>query len=104
MFTRKDIIRTMSWVLRVLLFVGIMYFVNAQSVCAGDVSETLGKCIALYEKGDFNKAIHELKNVISELELISVDKARNEELYNANLYLGLSYLGKGQESLARESV
>ena len=104
MFTRKNIIRTISRVQRVSLFGGIMCiicFLNPQSVCAGDVSETLGKCIALYEKGDFNKAIHELKNVIRELELTSVDKARNEELYNSNLYLGLSYLGKGQESLAR---
>ena len=103
MLIRKHFIRTISWILKGLLIGGIIYYVNSLSVFAGDFSETLEKSITLYEKGDFNVAVRELKNVVRELELISGDKGRTEDLYIANLYLGLSYLGNSQDGLARES-
>jgi len=68
-----------------------------------DYVDNIEKGVALYEQGYFDKAIQKFKQSISELIGRPEDEARNEGLFRANLYLGMSYLGKGKESLAKES-
>ncbi|MBI4688768.1 MAG: PEGA domain-containing protein [Nitrospirae bacterium] len=71
-------------------------------VGAEDYSVDIEKAISLYEKGAFDKAIGEFKQVINELNKRPDDNIRNEGLFTANLYIGMSYLGKGKENPARE--
>ncbi len=68
-----------------------------------DYVNNIEKGVTLYEQGYFDKAIQKFKQIISELISRPEDEARNEGLFKANLYLGMSYLGKGKESLAKES-
>lgn len=77
--------------------------VNSYAAGAGAYSDSIEKGIGLYEKGDFDKAIREFKQAISELKDRPEDDARNENLFTANLYVGMAYLGKGKESLAKEA-
>lgn len=86
-----------------LIFLFAFLILDFCDVYAEDYSDVIEKGIALYENGDFDKAIGEFKQVISELKDRPEDDARNEGLFTANLYLGMSYLGKGKESLAKES-
>ncbi len=86
-----------------LIFLSVLLIFSSYAKGAEDYLESIEKAIALYEKGDFDKAIREFKEVISALRDRPEDDARNEGLFTANLYLGMSYLGKGKESLARES-
>ena len=72
-------------------------------VYAEDVFDTLTEGIAQYEKGDFNKAIKGLKLVIQQLRERQEGQERNQGLFQANFYLGLSYLGTGKESPAKEA-
>lgn len=76
---------------------------NSYAIAAEDYSEGIEKGIALYENGDFDKAIYGFKQIISELKDRPENDTRNEGLFTANLYLGMSYLGKGKEGLAKES-
>lgn len=93
--------------LRILYFYLILNFafsiLNSHAMGAEDYLDSIEKGIALYEKGDFSKAILEFKRVVSELKDRSEGDARSEGLFTANLYLGMSYLGQGKGSLARES-
>ena len=93
--------------LKILFFYLILNFafsmLNSHATRAEDYPDSIEKGIAFYEKGDFSKAILEFKQIISELKDRSEGDARSEGLFTANLYLGMSYLGKGKESLARES-
>jgi fibronectin type 3 domain-containing protein/tetratricopeptide (TPR) repeat protein len=98
--------RIRLWILIFSFILGLTFLLNSYSVGAEDFSDNLDnieKAIALYEKGDFSKAIQELKQVISVLKDRAEDELRNEGLFKANLYLGMSYLGEGKESLAKES-
>ncbi|TAL25694.1 MAG: PEGA domain-containing protein [Nitrospirae bacterium] len=76
---------------------------NSYAAGAGTYPDSIEKGIGLYEKGDFDKAIREFKQAISELKDRPEDEARNENLFTANLYVGMAYLGKGKENLAKES-
>jgi fibronectin type 3 domain-containing protein len=82
---------------------GIAFLLSAYSAGAEDFSDEIEKAVVLYERGDFSKAILKLKQVIGELRDREEDELRNEGLFKANLYLGMSYLGQGKESLARDS-
>lgn len=57
----------------------------------------------LYEKGDFDQAIEVLKKAIMEFESLKIPSGKiNEGLYDSYLYMGLCYVGKGEEKNARE--
>ena len=71
-------------------------------VYAQDVFDAIEQSVAYYEKGDFRQAIKELKSVVRQLQDRPKDQLRNQGLFKANLYLGLSHLGMGNESSARE--
>jgi len=93
-----------------LTFLFALLIFSSYAVYAEDYLDSIEKGRAFYENGDFDKAIREFKQVISELKDIPVgidsqreDDARSEGLFTANLYIGMSYLGKGRESLAKES-
>jgi len=83
------------------LFIAIIFYCSLP-VYAEDVFDTLAEGIAQYEKGDFHKAIKGLKPVIQQLREMPEGQERNQGLFQANFYLGLSYLGTGKESLAKE--
>ena len=83
------------------LFIAFIFYCSLP-VYAEDVFDTLTEGIAQYEKGDFNKAIKDLKLVIQQLREIPEGKERNQGLFQANFYLGLSYFGTGKEGLAKE--
>jgi hypothetical protein len=83
------------------LFIAII-FCCSLPVHAEDVSDALTEGIAQYEKGDFHKAIKSLKLVIQRLREMPEGQERNQGLFQANFYLGLSYLGIGKESFAKE--
>jgi hypothetical protein len=93
--------------LGILLFCLILNFIfltlNSHVIRAEDHADGTEKGIALYEKGEFSKAVLEFKRVISELKDRSEGDTRSEGLFTANLYLGLAYLGIGQESPAKEA-
>jgi fibronectin type 3 domain-containing protein len=94
----------MSRLLFFCLIVNIAFsMLSFNAAGAEDYADGIEKGIALYEKGEFSKAILEFKQIISELKDRSEDDARSEELFTANLYLGMSYIGRGKERLARES-
>jgi hypothetical protein len=83
------------------LFIAFIFYCSLP-VYAEDVFDTLTEGIAQYEKGDFHKAIKGLKLVIQQLREIPEGQERNQGLFQANFYLGLSYFGTGKESLAKE--
>ena len=93
--------------LRILFFClvlnSIFLMLNSHVTCAEDYADSTEKGITLYEKGEFSKAVIEFKHVINALKDKSEGDARSEELFTADLYLGLTYLGTGQESLAKEA-
>ena len=84
------------------LFTAFIFYCSLP-VYAEDVFDTLTEGIAQYEKGDFNKAIKGLKLVIQQLRERQEGQERNQGLFQANFYLGLSYLGTGKESPAKEA-
>ena len=84
------------------LFIAFIFYCSLP-VYAEDVFDTLTEGIAQYEKGDFNKAIKGLKLVIQQLRERQEGQERNQGLFQANFYLGLSYLGTGKESPAKEA-
>ena len=84
------------------LFIAFIFYCSLP-VYAEDLFDTLTEGIAQYEKGDFNKAIKGLKLVIQQLRERPDGQDRNQGLFQANFYLGLSYLGNGKESPAKEA-
>ena len=60
----------------------------------------LARGIALVEEGDYGSAIIALDGVIARLSRLQEEKAR---VARAHLYLGIAYVGEGQESLATSS-
>jgi hypothetical protein len=81
-----------------------VFIIFALCVCpayAQDIFDAIDQSVAYYEKGDFRQAIKELKSVVNQLQDRPEDRLRNQGLFKANLYLGLSYLGMGKESSAR---
>jgi hypothetical protein len=93
--------------LRILLFCLILNLIfltlNSHATRAEDHADGTQEGITLYEKGEFTKAVLEFKRVISELKDRSEGDTKTEGFFTANLYLGLAYLGMGQESLAKEA-
>lgn len=56
--------------------------------------EGLKKGKEFYENGDFDKSIDELKKAISEFKELKLPSEKiKDNLYEANLYTGLNYLG-----------
>ncbi len=94
---------TIFKILSFFLILNFAFSFLAYGTAAADYSDVIEKAIAFYEKGDFDKAIREFKQAINGLKDRPEDEARNEGLFTANLYLGMSYLGKGKETLAKES-
>ncbi len=92
-----------SCIFAVTCMLALCSFVHAQILHAEDVSNALETSIIRYEKGDFGRAIQDLKQVITILERKPEDDSRNTVLYRAHLYLGMSYLGSGKENLAKEA-
>ncbi|MFA4829644.1 MAG: PEGA domain-containing protein [Thermodesulfovibrionales bacterium] len=93
---------------RKILFLSLIFsfaflILNPYIASAEEYPDATEKAIALYENGDFDKAIREFKQVISELRDKPENDARNEKLFTANFYVGMAYLGKGKEGLAKES-
>lgn len=86
-----------------LMVVSIALGFNAITVYAEDVSDNLAQGIGQYEKGDFQKAIKDLTLVVQQLREKPEDPSTKLDLFRASLYLGLSYLGTGQEILAKEA-
>jgi hypothetical protein len=60
----------------------------------------LAKGIALVEEGDYGAAIIALDGVVGRLTRL---KEQKERVARAQLYLGIAYVGEGQESLASAS-
>ena len=60
----------------------------------------LAKGIALVEEGDYGAAIIALDEVVGRLTRL---KEQKERVARAHLYLGIAYVGEGQESLAAGS-
>jgi hypothetical protein len=69
---------------------------------AEDVSVILEQSIAYYERGEFRKATRDLKRLVDELRDRPANQERRQILFRANLYLGLSYLGMGNQKLAKD--
>jgi len=86
-----------------LILVSAFLIFNPSAIFAED-PKNMEKAMSLYEKGDFDKAIREFRQIITELKDRSDSEAKSEGLFTANLYIGMSYLGKGKESLAKESL
>jgi hypothetical protein len=86
------------------LVVSALLLAGSPALRAGDaeppLEAALAKGIALVEEGDYGAAIIALDGVVSRLTRL---KEQKERVARAHLYLGIAYVGEGQESLAAES-
>lgn len=83
----------------VLLAVSLGVHAGAQEQEA-PLEAALAKGIALVEEGDYGAAIIALDGVVGRLTRL---KEQKERVARAHLYLGIAYVGEGQESLAAAS-
>ncbi len=58
----------------------------------------------LYDEGKFEKAVQDLKNYTKKSQAGPKAQAREECLFEANLYIGMAYLGMGREKEAKEYI
>lgn len=86
-----------------MIFCFAFFMFKSEALGVQDYLELIDKGIALYEKGDFDKAIKELRQAITFLKDKPDDDAKSEGLFTANLYIGMAYLGKGKETLAKDA-
>ncbi|MCE5195392.1 MAG: PEGA domain-containing protein [Nitrospiraceae bacterium] len=87
----------------ILLFCLLFCIISSSLLYADEYSDVLVKGTSLYEKGDFDKAILEFKKALNILKEKPNDESKNDAIFTGNLYLGMSYLGKGKSTLAKES-
>src|SRR5512140_972121 len=77
--------------------------VQARFAEANELRNALDKGVGLYEKGDFGSAVQVFKEIIAEWKEKAEGEEGKEALFTANLYIGMSYLGMGKESVAKDS-
>lgn len=97
----RKIIKNAIIILMVFSFASFVF--QSEAFSAQDYPELIDKGITLYDKGDFDKAIKELRQAITALKNKPDDEAKSEGLFTANLYIGMSHLGKGKETLAKDA-
>jgi len=71
-------------------------------VCAEDLTNSIDEGMSFYESGDFDAAVQKLKRAINELKSRPAGELNREKLFTANLYLAMTYVGKGMNDMAKE--